>query len=118
MSTRDSKSNNTGCALSATGMSSEGKPPDGAMPGRSCPIAINYQQSTKSGPDASIMSLCPMMRNYSAESKEAAILSSTPTDSLRPETPDEDKIDVRHLSLALMKLLFPKVSHCQLHALA
>lgn len=36
--------------------------------------------------------------------------SATPTEGHRPDTPEADKLDLRLLSLALMKLLYPKVS--------
>ncbi len=83
--------------------------------GRSCPININgpeFHKALKGKLDASGISLCPMMgKSLSAESKDfAVVVSSTPTDSMRPDTPEEEKLDLRHLSVALMKLLYPKVS--------
>lgn len=82
--------------------------------GRSCPMNINgpeFHKSLKSKLDSAGISLCPMMgKSLSAESKDfCAVVSSTPTDCLRPETPEEEKLDLRHLSIALMKLLYPKV---------
>lgn len=86
--------------------------------GHSCPININlpeFSKALKSKLDASGISLCPMMgKSLSAESKDfCVVVSSTPTDSLRPDTPEEEKLDLRHLSVALMKLLYPKVSFWQ-----
>ena|SRR5699024_10520823 len=83
--------------------------------GRSCPISINgpdFHKSLKSKLDAAGISLCPMMgKSLSADNKDfGAVASSTPTDSFRPDTPEEEKLDLRHLSVALMKLLYPKVS--------
>lgn len=83
--------------------------------GRSCPININgpeFHKALKSKLDASGISLCPMMgKSLSAESKDfSVVVSSTPTDSMRPDTPEEEKLDLRHLSVALMKLLYPKAS--------
>ena len=83
---------------------------------RSCPININngpdFHKSLKNKLDAAGISLCPMMgKSLSVESKDyGAPTLSTPTESIiRPDTPEEEKLDVRHLSLALMKLLYPKV---------
>lgn len=69
-----------------------------------CPAGVGVP------PDTSYMTLCPIMRNHSTEGKDLTI-SGTPTgDQPRPETPDEDKIDLRQMSVALMKLLYPEVS--------
>jgi len=87
---------------------------------RSCPITINgpeFRAALKSKLDAAGISLCPVMgrgrQQLSTDqfnSATTAISSNTPTDSLRPDTPDEEKLDLKHLSVALMKLLYPKVS--------
>lgn len=95
--------------------SSAAAPSEREAVGRSCPININgpeFSKALKNKLDASGISLCPMMgKSLSAESKDfCVVVSSTPTDSLRPDTPEEDKLDLRHLSVALMKLLYPKVS--------
>ena len=92
------------------------------LPVRSCPININncpsgrreFHKALKNKLEASgIMTFCPVMgKSLPGESKDFAItaISSTPTDSIRPDTPEEEKLDLKHLSVSLMKLLYPKVS--------
>lgn len=84
--------------------------------GKSFPISVrnsNFPSGVRTKMDPTLMTLCPMMRNFSGESKESGNVGSTPTDTQRAETPDDDKIDLRHISIALMKLLYPKVSRQQ-----
>ncbi|KAJ6224218.1 hypothetical protein RDWZM_002763 [Blomia tropicalis] len=97
----------------------------------SCPFKIvnsiennEFREKLKSRLDSA--GLCPIMgkglqqsitehhyindNNNNSKNDLSIAMSNTPTEMARPETPVEDKLDLRHLSVALMKLLYPKTT--------